>query len=363
MRLPAALDGPPAPGEVLRFQYGGYLQLGASLGVGYEVKGTPSVDLGGLRLSERYGLSVVGKLGLQAEVGGFFGVEIREAEDPAGAAMPGWARVTVRRTRAREFTCAADASVKATSDLKGLPESPNELLGALCGVNVRNWLNLLADVRTLTGWDEVASGLDALAIDYLSTWLGRALPRSQSTPTSPTRWPASRRWSTEVDALDTTVVAAVDRYFDHVTKPGLGGEVAPALEHLAHLPSWDALQGDVSPVVWKLVNELTDGDPLGWMLEKGVGALQTRASAVLALGRSIATTDLGAAIRLAKEQFGLTPLLEQLKGDRHGARAAGAGRRAARRLRRAAAGRPTSRSSRRASSAPCWRACTRCCRA
>ena len=35
VRLPAALDGPPAPGEMLRFQYGGYLQLGGSLGVGY----------------------------------------------------------------------------------------------------------------------------------------------------------------------------------------------------------------------------------------------------------------------------------------------------------------------------------------
>ncbi len=312
VRLPAALDAPPAPGEILRFQYGGYLQLGASLGIGYEVKGTPSLDLGALRLSERYGLSVVGKLGLRAQVGGFFSVEIREAEDPAGAAMPGWARVTVRKTRAREFACAADASVTATSDLKGLPESPNEFLGALAGVNVRSWLNLLAHVRTLTDWDQLRSELDDLAIDYVSTWLGREYADLTHTAFADTL-ARVKRVVDAVDTLDTTVVDAVDRYFDHLTKPGLGSQVASELEKLAHLPSWDALEGNVNPLAWKLVNELTDGDPLGWMLEKGVGLLQARASAVLALGRSIATTDLGAAIRLAKEEFGLNPLLEQLK--------------------------------------------------
>jgi hypothetical protein len=306
VRLPAALDGPPAPGEMLRFQYGGYLQLGGSLGVGYEVKGTPSIDLGGLRLSERYGLSVIGKLGLQAQVGGFFSVEIKADE------TPGWARVTVRKTRAREFTCAADASVKATSTLKGLPESPNELLGAMVGVNVRNWLNLLDHVRTMTGWGDVASGLDALAIDYLSAWLGKEFSALTGTDFADAL-ARVQRVADQAGTLDTTVVAALDRYFDHVTNPALGGEVAAALEKLAHLPSWDALQGDVNPVVWTLVGDLTDGDPLGWILEKGVGALQKRASDLIALGRSIATTDLGAAIRLAKEKFGLNPLLEGLK--------------------------------------------------
>src|SRR5262245_62617939 len=133
--------------------------------------GTPSIDIGQLVLSEKYALSVLGKVALGAQIGAFCGVEVRAATDAAGAVMPDWARVIVRKTRVSEFTFAADVSVGVTSELKGLPDSPNEFLGALLGVNVKNWLNLVERVRTLTDFTQLQAELDRLAIDFLTTWL------------------------------------------------------------------------------------------------------------------------------------------------------------------------------------------------
>jgi hypothetical protein len=51
------------------------------------------------KLSEHYDLSVIGKLGLSAQVGGYFGVELRGRHD-----LPWQTRVVVTKTCASEFT-------------------------------------------------------------------------------------------------------------------------------------------------------------------------------------------------------------------------------------------------------------------
>src|SRR4051794_29158122 len=175
VHLPASPTVAPAPGEVIKFEYGGYLNFGASLAAGYEMKGTPSVNVGELMLSESYDLSVIGKIGVSAQVGGFFGVEIRGTSDPADGLTADWARVIVRKTRAQELTFAADARVEATSTLSGLPEAPHEFLGALLGVNVRSWLNLLDRIRRLSDWNSMQEELDALAVDFLSSWVDKKI--------------------------------------------------------------------------------------------------------------------------------------------------------------------------------------------
>jgi hypothetical protein len=45
LRLPANVSAPLAADEVIVFEYGGYLQFNASLGVGYELSGAPSLRL------------------------------------------------------------------------------------------------------------------------------------------------------------------------------------------------------------------------------------------------------------------------------------------------------------------------------
>ena len=49
LRLPSHISQPLQAGEVIVFQYGGYLKFGADLSVGYEMKGTPTFDLGDLQ--------------------------------------------------------------------------------------------------------------------------------------------------------------------------------------------------------------------------------------------------------------------------------------------------------------------------
>src|SRR5690606_12483926 len=60
-------------------------------------------------------------------------------------------------------------------------------------------------------------------------------------------------------------VALFDRYYNAAT-----GEVDAALDEavarVRAATDWKALQGDVPPAVWAVVNQLTDGDPLGWAM-------------------------------------------------------------------------------------------------
>ncbi len=53
LRLPANVSAPLAVDEVIVFEYGGYLQFAASLGVGYELSGAPSFEISQLAFSEK----------------------------------------------------------------------------------------------------------------------------------------------------------------------------------------------------------------------------------------------------------------------------------------------------------------------
>ena len=83
--------------------------------------------------------------------------------------MPGWTRVTVEKTRTTRFAVAADASAEGKAQLRGLPDAPHEFLGAVLGVNVRNWLNLLDRIRTMTDLNQLLSECDELAIAFLTS--------------------------------------------------------------------------------------------------------------------------------------------------------------------------------------------------
>ena len=308
VRLPAAVDRPLDAGEVIKFEYGGYLKVGAGLSLGYEMNGTPSVDIGQLKLSEHYVFSAIGKLGVTAQIGGFFGIEMHGPADDTGAPTSGWTRVVVHKTRASEFSFAADASVEASANLKGLPKEADELLGALLGVNVKNWLNLLTHVNALTTLDGLTSGIDDLAMDFLATWLGKQI----GADTLPELLAKVATVVAQYEAVDTTIISALERYFDELTDPAHGNEVAAAVHTLAVLPSWDSLRGEIDPIVWKLVTELTDGDPLGWMLEKNVSALQHMAAGLLDVAGNAARKELRDMIALATHQFTLDRLFTQL---------------------------------------------------
>ena len=238
---------------------------------------------------------------------------MRAAVDADGRPRPGWVQIVVRKRRSSEFACAADVSVGATADLQPLPDAPNEFLGALLGVNLKNWLNLLDHVRTATDWNSLRAELDTLALAFLTTWAGQGFDRL-----SATSFPDFvARVQTVVDAsqsADATALTVLDQYFDRIAKGEPGDAIARDLERVAHLRSWADLEGDVPPQLWQLVTRLTDGDPLGWMAAKGVDLLRSRAASVLALADPATGGDLGAIVKLAKQTFGVNPLVAQLAG-------------------------------------------------
>jgi hypothetical protein len=77
LRLPAQVTSSLPEGEVIAFEYGGYLKFGAGLSVGYELKGSPSFEIGQLQLSEHYDLSVIGKLGVTRKLQAIFWLRTR----------------------------------------------------------------------------------------------------------------------------------------------------------------------------------------------------------------------------------------------------------------------------------------------
>jgi hypothetical protein len=84
LRLPEQADAgtmrAPEPGEAISLRYGGYLKLGAEVSAGYDLSGSKSFALGGLALSEKYDLSVIGRLGLSAGVAGRFAILVTVAD-------------------------------------------------------------------------------------------------------------------------------------------------------------------------------------------------------------------------------------------------------------------------------------------
>jgi hypothetical protein len=60
LKLPSNVRSSLPIGEAISFDYNGYLQVGAALSVGYQLKGAPSFAIGQLQLSEHYDLSVIG---------------------------------------------------------------------------------------------------------------------------------------------------------------------------------------------------------------------------------------------------------------------------------------------------------------
>ena len=282
--------------------------VGASLGIERD-QGTPSVEIGELRLAEHYGLTVAGRIGVSARIGGFFSVEIRLALDRDDRPMPGWTRVVVRKRRSSAFAFAADASAHLTSELKPLPASPHEFLGAVLGVNLRSWVALLDRVRAVTDLDHLLAECDELAVAFLAAWIDRQLdPRSLGTLVD-----AANGFIEKYGAIDVTVLTAFERHFDPVANPP---DVTAPLETLSRLRSWADLEGEADPVLWDLANELTGGDALGGMAETPVREIQERASLLLALGNASLHPGLHAFAGFAKTRFSTEPLLAELRGIR-----------------------------------------------
>ena len=315
LSLPGGITTPPAAGEVVSFEYGGALKYSVGASAGYEIKGTKSIKISELALSEHYALSVVGKLTISGQVSGRFSVDVSKGADD------GFARVVVKRRRARELQIAADVNASASLTTDGLPASGKEFLGALLGVQGKNWLNLADSLVTEAGQvdsiETLKAKLDGLATDYLSAFAGKKIDRLTSVAEVKAFQDRLAKVVTSYRQVDERAIALFDRFLD----PALNrvDKLSDKLDELNALASWDKLKGEIDPTLWNIVRQLTDGDPLGWALGVLPGTnipslpeLKKRIESTLSLIRDGAHAEIRDFIQLAKEQFGLDPFFNQL---------------------------------------------------
>lgn len=305
IRLPSLVDKPLQPGEVIAFEYGGQLQVGAQVGLSYQVAGTSAFAVNDLQLSERFRLATTATLGLAASVAGRFSIEVRRSETVG----PEWARVVVRKAKSSSLNIAADVRVEAGGELKGLPGTPNEFLSAALGVHAKSWLSLMRSAQEWTDFETVRSRLDGLAKDFVERWSGKALDQLQANEELQGLLSRFSKAIASVDQLEERAVSLFDAYFDRLTdlESRLQNLLAPAFK-------FEQLSGKVDPELWRVLNQLTDGDPLGWIARQtGLTELQARARQTLELIQSEAHETLRSVIALSKREFGLETLLTELR--------------------------------------------------
>jgi hypothetical protein len=318
IRPPSSVTGALGAGEVIYLEYGGSLEFGLNVSVGYEMKGTHSIDIANLLLSESYSLSILGKLGLTAGVAGNFSIQLR-----AGETDPSWIRVSVRKKRSSQFSVAADVTVGLTTESQNLPGSAQDFLGALLGVNAKNWLNFAQQILSSKTPDDLKKNLDSLAEHFVGEWVNKGIDALAQTDFQKFLDDAHQVVESYKN-LDTTAINVFDKYFE-AGEPAL----AQGLQNLRHITSLDELARKYTDsTLVKYIEELTGGDPLAWILDKAdlkdpagnsltqpiLDIFNGRVEDALALLQDDAHGLLKKYITLAKTRFSLDRFTNDLEG-------------------------------------------------
>jgi hypothetical protein len=258
IRPPSSVSAPLAAGEVICLEYGGYLNFGLNASIGYEMKGSHSVDIANLLLSESYSLSLLGKVGLTAGVAGNFSIQLRPSDTDTS-----WIHVSVHKKHSNQFSFAADVTVGLTTESTGLPGSAQDFLGALLGVNAKNWLNSAQMIISSGSIDQLKTNLDKLSQQFVSQWVNKGFDALDATD-FPKILADVHKVIEGYQNLDTTAINLFDKYFT-LGEPAL----VEGLTQLRHLTSLDQLAKlYTNSNLIKLIEELTGGDPLAFILGK-----------------------------------------------------------------------------------------------
>jgi hypothetical protein len=313
MRLPEQpREGGIQAGEALALRYGGYLRIAADASVGYKLSGTKSVSIGSMALSEKYDLSILGKVGITAGIAGQFSIIVNSVAD-----QDGWARVRVHRHNSRSLGIAADVTVGFKNELENLPPTANEFLGAALGVNAKNFLTVFDKARELSDFEKFKGALDGLAKRYISEYVNKGFDELEKINEFKTFMAQVNKVSTSYDTLGDRAVTLFDRYFDQL--PALN-EFLEKIQDL-QAEGLDKLRKDLNPQLWNMLSQLTDGDPLAFLLQqvtirgKKIDALvelKGRAATVKDLMFGAAHQEIRRAIELGKKSFGIDKFFGEL---------------------------------------------------
>jgi len=318
MRLPADVNAPLTSDEVIVFEYGGRLNFKAGLGVGYEISGSPSFEIGQLQLAEKFDFSLLAKLNFGAQLAGRFQVTVREGSEA------GWARVTVHKSRSKGFSLGAVVDAKLDLDTEGWPASANEFLSSVIGLKSKNWLNLFEQVAELTDFNSLEKFVDKLAKKFIEEYTGKAFDTLVDKTQFGEVINRIHRVTQAYRNLGNHAVTLFDRYFDPV-KGAIDDRLTAALKAIKKATTWTDLKGEIKitfdDVLWDVLQQLTDGDPLGWMLGEvelkgkrvnSFDELKQRADQALKLIQDTAHEEIRRLIELAKKNFPLDDFIKEL---------------------------------------------------
>ena len=310
MRLPEQGGRAPEAGEAIFLEYGGYLHLAAEVSAGYELAGTKSFSIGQLALSEKYDLSIIGKIGLSAGVAGRYSILV------TGDELPGWARVQVRRRNAKSLKIAADVNVALKHELD-LPADAKEFLGAVLGVNAKNFINVFKKAQELSDFDAFTKSVDGLAKKYVEAVVGKGFDKLATVNEFKKFMDVVHEVVVSYEQVEDRAVTLFDRYFDRLDQltsflDKIQGLADTGLEHL---------RKELTPETWTILAQLTDGDPLGFLLGQvtikgkridSLAELKKRATAVLDVISDDSHQAIRNAIGIAKAQFGIDKFFSEL---------------------------------------------------
>ncbi|HZU32464.1 MAG TPA: hypothetical protein VFB79_15210 [Candidatus Angelobacter sp.] len=318
LRPPSSVAGPLHPGEVIYLEYGGYLNFGLTVSAGYQMQGSHSLDIAHLLLSESYSLSLLGKLGMTAAIAGNFSIQLR-----SGDTDPNWIHVSVQKKHSNQLGFAADVTVGLKTQSNGLPGSAQEFLGALVGVNAKNWVNFAQQIISSKSPADLKSALDSLSQSFITEWVGKGIDQLSDTEFAKLLADA-HTIVTDAQNLDTTAINLFDKYFSQ-GEPAL----VNALTQLRHLTSLDQLATlYTNSNLTKYIEELTGGDPLSWILGKAnlkdpagdsltqpiLDIFNGRVEDALSLLQDDAHSLIKKYIALAKSKFSMDTFLNKLSG-------------------------------------------------
>ncbi len=203
---------------------------------------------------------------------------------------------------------AADVTASVKFQEEGLPESADDFLGAVIGLNAKNWLNMFAQVRKLTDFNNLEGYLDNLAKSFIEEYTGKAFQALADKTQLDEVINKIGRVIDEYNNLGDHAVALFDRYYNVVTR-AVDSKLEQALLTIKNATSWDNLKGRIDDTLWDVVQQLTDGDPLGWMLGQiningqeinSLDEIKNRADKALDLVRNLAHKEIQDFIALGK---------------------------------------------------------------
>jgi hypothetical protein len=311
MRLPEQGSNAPETGEAIALRYGGKLQISADVSAGYNLKGTKSISLGEMALSEHYDLSILGKIGLSAGVAGDFSILVTRADK-----LDNWSRVKVHRNGISNFSVAADVTVGFTNSVN-LPDNADDFLGAVLGVNGKSVLNIFQKALELSDFDKLKAALDGLAQKYIGELIGKSFDALADHTAFAQFLGFVSKVVTSYQTVEDRAVTLFDKYFDKLDVLTNFLDKISALE----AGGLDALRKDLPGDLSNIFSQLTDGDPLSFLLDQvtiggvkvlSVNELKKRANAVLSLIRDDAHAEIRKVIGLAKTSLGLDNFFKQL---------------------------------------------------